>query len=126
MVFAKLLVHPLTVALTWYSPALAIVTFEIELFCVVAVNALGPVQAYVAPGMADADKFKLLPVHNAPLFVAAGGLGVALIFTDVDAFALEHPLTVTNALYIPAFASDAFCIDGFWAEDIKPFGPVQV
>jgi len=88
---------------------------------------LGPVQLYVAPGIADADKFKALPSHNGPLFVINGAGGVGFMITaSEDGVVLEQPFTVTDAWYTPALPGETFETTGFCCDDVKPLGPVQL
>src|SRR5450759_359899 len=57
--------------------------------------------------------------------VTAGVVGAALTTTVVWPGADIWPTTVAVTLYVPAFAATTPGIDGFWREDVKPFGPVH-
>ena len=54
---------------------------------------------------------------------------VAMLFgvftTTVTVRVTEQPLLVATTVYIPALAAAALGTVGFWATDVKPFGPVQ-
>ena len=66
-----------------------------EGFCVVAVNPLGPVQLYSAPGIVLAVKFRAVPVQTGLLLPATGVAGVELMVAATVPAGLVHPLTVT-------------------------------
>ncbi len=84
------LVHPLTVTVTLYVPAIAAVAPVRVGFCKAEVNVLGPVQAYVAPVTVGVVKFIVLPVHTGVLLPAVGvagtGFTVIVILFDVAGF----------------------------------------
>ncbi len=73
------LVDPLTVTVTLYVPAMAVVALEIVGFCTDELKLLGPVQLYVAPATAAVLKLMVLPEQTGLLLE---GLGVA---TDATA-----------------------------------------
>ena len=125
VVVPAVLVHPLTVAMTLYSPVAAVVALAIVGFCKVDVKLLGPVQTYVAPVTSVAVRFKVLPAHIGPLFPAVGAVGIALTVAVVVPAVLVHPLTVAVTLYSPVAAVVALAIVGFCKVDVKLLGPVQ-
>ena len=86
----------------------------------------GPVHEYVAPATAGVLRFKVLPGHSGPLLLAVGVAGVEFTDTVVVAAGPVHPLVVIVALYVPAIASVALVITGFWVVELKPLGPDQV
>src|SRR5262245_61015091 len=58
-----------------------------------------------------------------PVIVGVGG--VALTTTLVVPAAEVQPLTVIVTEYVPAWAVVALVRVGFWADEVKPFGPVH-
>jgi hypothetical protein len=89
------LVHPATVTVTEYVPAIAIVEVGLVGFCKADVNALGPVQAYVAPTTVGVASVIVAPAQYAPVFVAVGVAGAALTTTAVVPAKLVQPARVT-------------------------------
>ena len=89
-----------SVAVTVYEPVAATVTLEIEGFCWVLVNALGPFHAQViTPGVVvEAVRFKVLLEQTGLLLPAVGVTGVWLIVTFVVPAAEVQPLIVTVTL----------------------------
>ncbi len=87
-------VQPLTVAVTEYVPAFAVVAFEMVGFCRLEVKAFGPVHEYVAPTMVDAVSEMVAPSQYGPPFEAVGVAGLALTVTDVVPALEVQPLTV--------------------------------
>ena len=73
------------VAVKVYTPAAATVTLGIVGFWLAEVNPFGPVQAKVTPLLVAPNKFKVVPAHIGPLFVATA-VGISL---TVNATALE-------------------------------------
>jgi hypothetical protein len=120
------LVHPPTITITLYVPALARVTLAIAGVLNVEVNPFGPVQLYVAPVTVGVERFNVAPVHKGPLLVAVGVAGIGLTTTVVEPAALVHPPTVTVTLYVPALARVTLEIEGVLNVEVNPFGPVQL
>jgi len=124
-VVAVALVQPFTVAVTLYVPAIAAVAVGRVGFCVAFVNAEGPVQAYVAPVIADAVKLIVAPVQTGVLLPAVGAAGMAFTTTAVVAVALVQPFTVTVKLYVPDIATVDIDLVGSSNADVNVEGPVQ-
>jgi hypothetical protein len=118
-------VQPLTVMVTEYVPASAVVAFERVGFCSEDVKPFGPVHAYVAPLTVGVFSWIVAPSQYGPPFVAVGVAGVALTTTFVVPAADVQPLTVIVTEYVPASAVMAFARVGFCSDDVKPFGPVH-
>ena len=92
-------VHPFTVAVTAYVPAMAAVTLLNTGFCAVDVNPFGPVQLYVAPAIVLAVRLTVPPAYTGPLFVAVGVAGSGVTLTDTPAeVALQPFASVTVTL----------------------------
>src|SRR5712671_6104117 len=87
-------VQPLTVIVTEYVPASAVVAFARVGFCCADVNPFGPVQPYVAPLTNGVDSEIVAPSQYGPPLLAVGVAGVALTTTFVVPAADVHPLTV--------------------------------
>ena len=85
----------------------------------------GPVHEYVAPATAGVLSWIIAPAQYGPPFEAVGVAGVWLTTTEVEPAAEVQPLTVTVTEYVPASAVVALERVGFWADDVKPFGPVH-
>jgi hypothetical protein len=117
-------VQPFTVAVTEYVPDAAGATFAIEGFWRLDAKPLGPVHAYVAPAIDAAVRCNAPPAQSGPSLPAAGAAGIAFMVALVLA-AVEQPFTVAVTAYVPDAAGVAFGIDGFWADEVKPFGPVH-
>jgi hypothetical protein len=121
-----ILVQPLTVAITEYVPAAAVVALVIEGFCEDDVKLLGPVQLYAAPVIFDAVRFKVEPSHTGLLLEAVGAARFGLTNTlTVPAVLVQLP-TVAMTEYVPVAAVVALLIEGFCKVDVKPLGPVQL
>src|SRR5437762_294941 len=118
-------VQPLTVIVTEYVPASAVVAFVRVGFCCAEVKPFGPVHEYVAPLTNAVDSEIVAPSQYGPPLVAVGVAGVALTTTFVVPAADAQPLTVMVTEYVPASASVAFARVGFCCDDVKPFGPVH-
>ena len=118
-------VQLLTVIVTEYVPASAVVAFARVGFCSAEVKPFGPVHAYVAPLTVGVESEIVAPAQYGPVFDAVGVAGVALTTTDVVPAAEVQPLTVTVTEYVPASAVAAFERVGFCAEEVKPFGPLH-
>jgi len=71
------LVHPPTVTVTLYVPAIAAVAEGRVGFCNADVNEEGPVHAYVAPVTVGVDNVIVPPAHTGELAVAVGVAGTA-------------------------------------------------
>ena len=97
-VVAAALVHPPTVTVTLYVPAIAAVADGRAGFCTADVNAEGPVQAYVAPATVVAVKLIVEPEHTGELLPAVGAAGVGFTTTVAVPAALAQPPTVTVTL----------------------------
>ena len=118
-------VQPLTVIVTEYVPASAVVAVERVGFCAEEVKPFGPVQEYVAPLTVGVESAMVAPSQYGPPLLAVGVAGVGLTTTFVVPAAEVQPLTVIVTEYVPASASVAFERVGFCAEEVKPFGPVH-
>src|SRR4029078_1775750 len=71
-------VQPLTVTVTEYVPASAVVAFARVGFCSVEVKPLGPVHAYVAPLPVGVESEIVAPAQYGPPLLAVGVAGMAL------------------------------------------------
>lgn len=118
--------HPFTVTTSEYVPAAAAVTLGIEVFCVDAVNPLGPVHEYDAPATAVEVSVSVLPTHTGLAPFATGVAGIGLTVTAVVATTLEHPFTVAVTEKVPVANVVGEETDGFCRADVKPLGPVHV
>jgi hypothetical protein len=78
-------VHPLTVTVTEYAPASAVVAFVRAGVRSADVNPFGPVQAYVAPLTVGVDSEIVPPSQYGPVFDAVGVEGTAFTVTTVGA-----------------------------------------
>jgi hypothetical protein len=117
--------QPLTVIVTEYVPASAVVAFARVGFCSADVKPFGPVHEYVAPATVAVLREIVAPSQYGPLFEAVGVAGVALTTTFVLPAAEVQPFTVIVTEYVPASAVVAFVRVGFCSDDVKPFGPVH-
>jgi hypothetical protein len=82
------------------------------------------VHAYVAPAPALATE----AVPDFPRQRFEGAVIAAddpFTTADVEAAGPVQPFTVAVTTYTPPAAGDTFAIEGFWSDDVKPFGPVQ-
>ena len=95
-VVPAILVQPLTVTVTEYIPAAAVVTLLSDGFCCVDVKPFGPVHAYDAPATLLAFNIKVLPEHTGLLLDAVGATGVGIIVTLTLPTLLVQPFTVTS------------------------------
>ena len=86
---------PLTVTVTEYVPASAVVALERVGFWSAEVKPFGPVQAYVAPATVGVESAMVAPSQYGPPFDAVGVAGVGLTMTFVVPAAEVQPLTVT-------------------------------
>ena len=120
------LVHPPTVTVKLYVPAIAAVAPVRVGFWVADVYPDGPVQAYVAPVTVGVVKVIAEPAHTGELLVGAGVDGNAFTATVVVAARLVHPLTVTVKLYVPAMAAVADGRAGSSTAAVYDDGPVQL
>ena len=118
-------VQPLTVTVTEYVPASAVVALERVGFCSAEVKPFGPVQAYVAPATVGVESAIVAPSQYGPPLLAVGVAGVALTTTFVVPAAEVQPLTVIVTEYVPASAVVAFGRVGFCCDEVKLFGPVH-
>src|ERR1043165_6990451 len=91
-------VQPLTVTVTLYVPASAVVALLRVGFCSAEGNPFGPVHAYVAPDTVGVDSEFVEPAQYGPPFEAVGVAGVAFTTTLVLPAADVQPLTVTVTL----------------------------
>src|SRR6266567_3934136 len=87
-------VQPLTVTVTEYVPASAVVAFARVGFCCEEVKPFGPVQAYVAFATAGVESAIVEPAQNGPPFDAAGVAGIGFTTTGVVPPAEAQPFTV--------------------------------
>src|SRR6266516_106203 len=118
-------VQPLTVMVTEYVPASAVVAFERVGFCCAEVKLFGPVQEYVAPLTNAVESEIVAPSQYGPPLLAVGVAGVAFTTTFVVPAAEGQPLTVIVTEYVPASAVVAFERVGFCCAEVKLFGPVH-
>src|ERR1043166_6304921 len=118
-------VQPLTVTVTLYVPASAVVALLRVGVCSAEVKPFGPVHAYVAPETKGVESEIVAPSQYGPPLDAAGVAGAALTATSVVPAAEVQPLTVRVTEYVPASATVAFERDGFCSAEVKPFGPVH-
>src|ERR1043165_7817060 len=118
-------VQPLTVIVTEYVPASAVVAFAFVGFCSADEKPFGPVHAYVAPLTVGVESVIVAPAQYGPVFDAVGVAGTALTTTEVVPAAEVQPPTVTVTEYVPASAVVAFAFVGFCSAELKPFGPVH-
>ena len=95
VVVATGLVHPATVTVTEYVPAIATVAPGRVGFCNVDEKALGPVQEYVPPATGFEVRLIVVPAQTGELLPGVNAAGVGLTMTVVVPTALEHPPTVT-------------------------------
>jgi hypothetical protein len=91
-------VHPPTVTVTLYVPAIAAVAAGRVGFCVVLVYADGPVQEYVAPVTVGVVNVIVEPLHTGVDAVTVGVAGVGFTTTVAVPAAEVHPPTVTVTL----------------------------
>jgi len=91
-------VHPFTVTVTLYVPAIATVALVRVGFCKADTNEAGPVHEYVAPATAGVERLSVLPEQTGVLLDADGAAGVALTTTAVVPTADVHPFVVTVTL----------------------------
>src|SRR5947207_3106787 len=117
--------QPLTVTVTDYVAASAVVALERVGFCSEEVKPFGPVQAYVAPETSGVESEIVAPSQYGPPFEAVGVAGVAFTTTFVVPAAEGQLLTVTVTEYVPASAVAALARVGFCCEEVNPFGPVH-
>jgi hypothetical protein len=88
-------VQPLTVTVTEYVPASAVVALARVGFCSAEVKPFGPVHEYVAPETVGVESEIVAPAQYGPPFDAVGVAGIALTTTLVVPAAEVQPLTVT-------------------------------
>jgi hypothetical protein len=118
-------VQLLTVMVTEYVPASAVVAFARVGFCREEVKPFGPVHEYVAPATVGVFSWIVAPSQYGPPFEAVGVAGVAFTTTDVVPAADVQLFTVMVTEYVPPSAVVAFARVGFCSEEVKPFGPVH-
>jgi len=118
-------VQPLTVIVTEYVPASAVVALERVGFCADDVKPFGPVHEYVAPETVGVESEIVAPSQYGPPFDAVGVAGVGFTTTFVVPAAEVQPFTVMVTEYVPASAVVALERVGFCADEVKPFGPVH-
>ena len=94
-VVAAELVHPETVTVAEYVPALTLCALVKVGSSNDEVNPLGPVHAYVAPATVLAERFIVEPAHTGLLLETVGADGIVFTVTAVVPAALVQPLTVT-------------------------------
>src|SRR3954464_3113656 len=125
LVVPAALVQPLTVIVTEYVPASAVVAVVRVGFCCVDVKPFGPVHAYVAPLTNGVESAIVAPSQYGPPLLAVGVAGVGLTTTFVVPAAEVQPFTVMVTEYVPASVVVALLRVGFCSADVKPFGPVH-
>src|SRR5204863_284846 len=92
-------VHPLTVTVTEYVPASAVVAFARVGFCSEEVKPFGPVQEYVALATVGVESEIVAPSQYGPVLLAVGVAGIGLTTTLVVPANDVQPLTVTVTEY---------------------------
>src|SRR3954470_1520745 len=117
--------QPLTVMVTEYVPASAVVALARVGFCWAEVKPFGPVHAYVAPETNGVENAIVAPSQYGPPLLAVGVAGVGFTTTFVVPAAEVQPLTVIVTEYVPASAVVALARVGFCCAEVKPLGPVQ-
>ena len=120
------LVHPATVTVSEYVPAIAAVALARVGFCNDDVNPPGPVQEYVAPATAVVVRLMVCPVHTGLLLPGAGVEGIGFTVAVTVPAALVQPPTVTVTEYVPDAAVVAPAMPGSSSEEVNPLGPVQL
>jgi hypothetical protein len=125
LVLPAALVHPFTVTVTLYVPAIAAVALAMVGFCEVLLKLFGPVHEKVAPATVGVERVIVVPAHTGLLLLADGVEGIEFTVTFVVAALLVHPFTVAVTLYVPAIATVAPGIVGFCALLVNPLGPIQ-
>src|SRR5437763_1214597 len=118
-------VQPLTVIVTEYVPASAVVAFARVGFCRDDVNPFGPLHAYVAAETVGVERAIVAPSQYGPPLDAVGVAGIGFTITLVVPAAEVQPLTVIVTEYVPASASVTPERVGFCCGEVKPFGPVH-
>src|SRR5690349_15080628 len=118
-------VQPLTVMVTEYVPASAVVAFGRVGFWSDEVKPFGPVHEYVAPVTVGVESAIVAPSQYGPPFEAVGVDGMALTTTFVVPAAEVQPLTVIVTEYVPPSAVVALLRVGFGRADVEPVGPVH-
>ncbi len=73
-----------------------------------------------------AVKFRSSPSHNGPLSPAIGADGVGLTTTVVVPAGPVQIPSVAVTLYTPSAARVTLVMVGFWLEELKLLGPVQL
>ena len=106
-------VRPLTVMVTEYVPASAVVALLRVGFWSTEVKPFGPVHEYVAPATVGVESVIVAPSQYGPPFEAVGVAGVAFTTTFVVPAAEVQPLTVIVTEYVPASATVALLRVGF-------------
>ena len=126
VVVAIALVQPPTVTVKLYVPAIPAVADGRVGSSKAEVNALGPVQLYVAPATVfDVNKI-VEPTQTGELLPAVGVAGAVFTTTVVVAIALVQPPTVTVKLYVPAIPAVADGRVGSSKAEVNALGPVQL
>ena len=118
-------VHPKTVTVTEYVPAIAAVADGRVGSSSADTNALGPVQEYVPPATVFAKRSIVVPAHTGVLLEIINAVGVGFTTTVVVLTALVHPATVVVKEYVPDANNVTAAIVGFCKADENAFGPVQ-
>src|SRR5205823_15013847 len=118
-------VQPLTVIVTVYVPASAVVALARVGFCCAEVKPFGPVHEYVAPETNAVESEIVAPSQYGPPLLAVGVAGVALTTTLEVPAAEGQPSMVIVTEYVPASAVVALERVGFCCAEVKPFGPVH-
>src|SRR5215212_7774643 len=106
-------VQPLTVMVTEYVPASAVVALLRVGFCADEVKPFGPVHEYVAPATVGVESAMVVPSQYGPPLLEVGVAGVALTTTLVVPAAEVQPFTVIVTEYVPASAVVALLRVGF-------------
>jgi len=119
------LVHPFTVTVSEYVPAIANVAPGRVGFCNAELNAEGPVHEYVAPTTGVVVNVIVLPVQTGELLPGAGATGIGFTVTTVVPAVLVQPATLAVTVYVPLAATVAPTMEGFCVEDENALGPVH-
>ena len=111
------LVHPATVTVTEYVPAIASVAPGRVGFCSAEVNPPGPVHEYVAPATAGVLKLIVLPVQTGLLLLAVGVAGVGLMVIGTCKVSRQPKVVVVISVtvYVPPVA---YACVGFVAVEV--------
>src|SRR5437588_8700647 len=117
--------QPLTVTVSEYVPASAVVALARVGLCADEVKPFGPVHEYVAPATAGPVSEMVAPAQYGPPLLTDGVAGEGFTTTSVVPAAEVQPFTLMVTEYVPASVMAAFERVGFCCDEVKPFGPVH-